>query len=217
MNEKDKITSFTSFGDHQVGERVTISDTKYNNGIFTILNKNGETYILKKNKIRTLINNIKKFFNKTMKKLSILTLFLFLTAMCPNGQNKVIHVSDGDTITVEGYEKPIRILGIDTCETRRGERLKRQAKRMGITEDEALKLGISAKEQARKILLNNCVVLQSDNKDKGRFGRYLRYIQVDEMDYQEFMLKEGLAMSYCGDKASYMYQYYNKLSKWKCK
>lgn len=151
-----------------------------------------------------------------MKKLTLLTLFLLLTAMCPANTYKVTKVSDGDTITVEGYDNAIRILGIDTPETRRGKRLQRQAKRMGITEDKALHLGLVAKAKAKKVLLNKCVELIMDHKDKGRFGRYLRYVRIDELDYQAFMLEESLAMSYCGNKSSYMYEYYNDLSKWRC-
>lgn len=152
-----------------------------------------------------------------MKYIKSITLFLLLTAMCPANTHLVTKVTDGDTITVEGFDKPIRILGIDTPEKMRGKRLRRQAKRMGITEDEALKLGLVAKQKAKKILLSRCVELILDNKDKGRFGRYLRYVYIDNLDYQAFMLKEGLAMSYCGDKTSFMYEYYNNLSKWRCK
>lgn len=151
-----------------------------------------------------------------MKKLTLIMIFILLTGMCPQGQHEVTHVTDGDTITVEGYDKPIRILGIDTNEKRRGKRLRRQAKRMGISEDEALHLGLVAKAKAKKVLLFKCVELSYDNKDKGRFGRYLRYVYVDSLDYQEFMLRERLAMSYCGDKTSDRYEYYNNLSKWKC-
>ena len=136
--------------------------------------------------------------------------------MCPEGTHLVTKVTDGDTITVQGYDNHIRILGIDAPESRRGKRLRRQAKRMGITEAEALHLGLVAKEKAKKVLLFKCVELSYDNKDKGRFGRYLRYVHIDELDYQSFMLKERLAMSYCGDKTSSRYEYYNDLSKWRC-
>jgi len=150
-----------------------------------------------------------------IKHITTLILFLFLCGMCPIGQNEVTRIIDGDTVEIDDKEN-IRILGLDTPEKTKGERLRKQAKRMGITEEEALHLGLVAKAKARKVLLNKCVTLESGRTDKGRFGRPLRYIRVDELDYSEFMLKEGLAMSYCGDKKDERYEFYNNLSKFKC-
>lgn len=146
-----------------------------------------------------------------------LTILIFLTALCPAGTHKVTRIVDGDTIEVEGYDKPIRILGIDTFESRRNKQSKKQAKRIQRSEKEVIHLGKVATAKAKKVLLNRCVELQSDYKDKGYYGRPLRYVFLPNLDYQEFMLQEGLALSYCGDKNIIMYEKYNELSKFKCR
>lgn len=149
-------------------------------------------------------------------KIITLILFLSLTAMCPPGQHKVLRVPDADTIYVSGYEKPIRILGIDAPENKHNYKIPKQAKRYGVAESEVIKLGKEAQEVASRMLLGKCVALESDYRDKGKYGRPLRYVQVGNIDYGEYMLSYGLVFSYCGDKKSSRYRRYNELSKFKC-
>ena len=152
-----------------------------------------------------------------MKKLTLIALFLFLTAMCPKGEYKVLKVQDGDTITVEGFDKPIRILGIDAPESSYNYKVMEQAERYGVSISKVLKMGEVAKQQAKNILLYKCVRLETDYRDKGKYGRPLRYVYLQEIDYQDFMLKNEMVFTYCGDKKIMMYDYYNQLSKFKCK
>jgi len=149
--------------------------------------------------------------------LLIILIFIFSTAFCPQGQVKVIEVIDGDTITVEGYDNSIRILGIDTLETKQNYKVPQQSKKYNISENEVIKKGLESKEVATRLLLNRCVELKADYRDKGKYGRYLRYVYIDGViDYQEFMLINDLAVVYCYDKEIKQYAYYNSLSKYKC-
>ncbi|MFC1659587.1 thermonuclease family protein [Pseudomonadota bacterium] len=150
-------------------------------------------------------------------KIIIILCIIFLMGMCPKGTYLVTKVYDGDTISVKGYEKSIRILGIDTFESRYNYKVTKQARRTGKTRREIVRLGKVAKAKAKKILLDKCIILESDYKEEGKYGRLLRYVFVDNLDYQTFMIQEGLALPYCSDKKIEMYKHYNSLSKHKCK
>lgn len=156
-----------------------------------------------------------------MNKIIAIFCIIFLTAFrqttfCSENTYLVTKVYDGDTILVQGFDKPIRILGIDAFESSHNYKVTKQARRIGKTRKEIVNLGRIAKTKAKEILTNKCVELDSDYLDKGKYGRYLRYVYIDKLDYQKFMLEEGLALPYCSDKKILMYEYYNSLSKYKC-
>ena len=76
---------------------------------------------------------------------------------------KVSRVIDGDTIVIineNNVKEKIRLYGIDAFETTLNDRLRKQAKRYNITNDEALTLGDEAREYLQKIFF-----LSNDNKD----------------------------------------------------
>jgi len=106
---------------------------------------------------------------------------------------KVIKVVDGDTVDMEvdlgfGVKRldRFRILELDTFETRmvRGTTLEDRNK------------GLEAKRFARKLLLDQYVVIETHKDKKGKYGRYLCSILLPTgLDYATLMKEEGYEKS----------------------
>jgi len=90
------------------------------------------------------------------------------------GEKYVTKVIDGDTIIVEGF--PVRLLGIDASE--KGEKCYKEAK-----------------HRLEELVLGKKVRLEADVQDKDRYGRYLRYVFVGDMNVNLELVKEGLAIA----------------------
>jgi endonuclease YncB( thermonuclease family) len=140
---------------------------------------------------------------------------------CGKGQHRITKVVDGDTFDIE--EGRIRLLGLDAYDSMSTRMIDKQAFRVGqylfTTPHRGYirELGKNATKFAKDTLLNKCVVLESDYRDKGRYGRLLRYVRIDGMDFGSLLLERGLANAYCGDKKIKRYNEYNELSEFKCK
>lgn len=158
---------------------------------------------------------------KIRKKLWFLLIGIFLMALmsfkftCPKGQQRITRVIDGDTFDTE--EGRIRLLGIDAYDKKSKLMIERQAIRTGYTKERVKNFGILATNYAEEMLLDKCVILESDYKGKGRYGRLLRYVSIEKEDFGSLVLKKGLGNAYCGDKKIKKYEDYNKLSDFKCK
>jgi len=147
-----------------------------------------------------------------MKKLAIIfCLFASNVLAC----EKVIKVIDGDTIETNKTGR-IRILGIDSFDKIQS-RVEKQAKRTGFSNKDILHLREVGKDFAIDTLLNKCVIVEKDYKDTDIYGRKLRYISIDGVDYSFSVIKQGLAMPYCEDKRIKNFKKYNQVSNFKCK
>lgn len=110
---------------------------------------------------------------------------------------QVLRVIDGDTIEVSlnGQKETVRLIGIDTPETAD------QRKTVQCFAEEA-------SERAGEILNGKTVILESDptqsNRDK--YGRLLRYVFLSDLNFNKFMISEGLAHEYTYQNNSYKYQ-----------
>ena len=150
-------------------------------------------------------------------KLILVTLLTLLSTnafACRNNEHFVTRVIDGDTIAVKNLGT-IRVLGIDTPDIN-SRMAKKQSIRMSLPIKEVKRQAKIATKRATELLSHKCITLTSDHRDKGRYGRYLRYITIDGKDYQKIMLKEGLANVYCGDKKARKFKEYLSISKFKC-
>ena len=162
------------------------------------------------------------FFEKTWFKIIFFTI-LFLIVLfvkadatsCPKGQQRITKVVDGDTFDVK--EGRIRLLGIDAYDKQSVRMVKKQVIRTGYKTERVKKFGILATNYAEDMLLGKCVMLKSDYKDKGRYGRLLRYVSIEGMDFGSLVLERGLGNAYCGDRKIRRYEEYNELSEFKCK
>lgn len=92
---------------------------------------------------------------------------------------RVTKIIDGDTIIVEGG-RHIRLLGIDT-------------------DEKGYPCYIPAKKRLEELILNKEVYLERDKEDKDQYGRYLRYVFIENNNTKENvnlrMVKEGLAVA----------------------
>ena len=110
----------------------------------------------------------------------------------------VIKVVDGDTVDVDidlGFgivlrDERVRIMGIDTPESRTSDKLEK-------------KFGLAAKERLKSLLGKICTLKTQINKDgedmKGKFGRILGdFVSVDGRMVTDVLVEEGHAVAYFG-------------------
>ncbi|GIW62292.1 MAG: hypothetical protein KatS3mg090_1002 [Patescibacteria group bacterium] len=92
---------------------------------------------------------------------------------------KVVEVIDGDTIVLENGEK-VRYIGIDTPElnTERGD-------------PECFAL--EAKKANERLVLGKKVKLEKDVSERDKYGRLLRYVYVEDIFVNEYLVREGYA------------------------
>ena len=110
---------------------------------------------------------------------------------------RVLRVIDGDTIKVliNNKEDTVRLIGIDAPET---------------TDPRTIVecFGKEASNKAKEILDGKTVTLESDptqgNRDK--YGRLLRYVFLDNLNFNKLMLIQGYAHEYTYQSNPYKYQ-----------
>ena len=109
--------------------------------------------------------------------IAILILFILLPRSVFAWQGKVVHVSDGDTITVlhEGLEEKIRLYGVDTPE-------KGQA------------FGQKAKDFTANMVAGRLVDVQREDTD--RYGRTVAIVSIAGKCLNEELVKAGYAWQY---------------------
>ena len=97
----------------------------------------------------------------------------------------VTKVYDGDTITVDidlGFGvclkgQKIRLLGIDTPEIRGDEREE----------------GLKSRDVLRGQIINKWVLIKTSKDKKGKYGRWLGEVWLDDLCMNEWLLTEGYA------------------------
>ncbi len=104
-------------------------------------------------------------------------------------------IVDGDTVDVTLdlgfdilYNNRIRLLGIDAPESR--------------TRDlEEKALGLAAKDRVKELCpVGSTVILRTTKDGKGKFGRILGEIFVEEQSVNKLLVEEGHAVEYFGGK-----------------
>lgn len=115
----------------------------------------------------------------------------------------VERVVDGDTFVARlgrkrEHQVKIRVLGIDTPESRKGKKVLEDAKRAGSSVEQQLSLGRQAKARAVALLESHHVVLEGPKGNKpikrDVYGRFLAYVRLkDRKDYGLVLIEEGLA------------------------
>jgi len=88
-------------------------------------------------------------------------------------------VIDGDTIEIEGGKK-VRYLGIDTPET--------------VDPRKPVQcFGIEASNANKKLVLGKRVKLEKDISETDKYGRLLRYVYVDDIFVNDYLVRNGYA------------------------
>lgn len=130
-------------------------------------------------------------------KYSVLALiFIFFIFSCSKSEHKdktqnsnlknlqeavVDHVIDGDTIVVvlNGNKEHVRLIGIDTPESRMNKRVEKQ-RNLGDAET-VIQLGQKAKEFTKSLVKpGDKVYLEFDVQPKDRYGRLLAYVYLQD-------------------------------------
>lgn len=129
-----------------------------------------------------------------MKKILAAFLIVFLTLSCKEqtGQTtlpkdlteaQVVRVVDGDTIVVniDGKEEKVRLIGIDTPESRLNSRAHLQEKELGKDAEVVVELGKKAKEFTASVLESSSkVFLEFDIQQRDKYGRLLAYVYLPD-------------------------------------
>jgi micrococcal nuclease len=89
----------------------------------------------------------------------------------------VTKVIDGDTIELETGEH-VRLIGIDTPESRKNEKAKRDSLRTQTDLDKIVKMGKEAKSILNKIVYHKKVRIEFDITQRDKYGRLLAYIYL---------------------------------------
>jgi len=113
----------------------------------------------------------------------------------------VVKVYDGDTFRCRlenGEEVKVRLIGIDTPESRRNRKAYRDAERSGRSVEEIVRLGRKASAFTRRLIPpGTTVYLETDVQVHDRYGRLLAYVYLpDGRMLNEVLLEEGYATVY---------------------
>jgi len=114
---------------------------------------------------------------------------------------KVVKVIDGDTFKCtlrSGEEINVRMIGIDTPESRVNPKLERDVSKTGLSREEIISMGKEATEFTKRLLPKGEVVyLEQDVQKTDRHGRVLAYVWLkDGRMLNEILVREGMAQVY---------------------
>lgn len=101
--------------------------------------------------------------------------------LIPKSQSvKVNYIIDGDTIIIEGGKK-VRYIGVDSSEITY---LQKDTPIYECFAKEAL-------DENKKLVLGKTVRLVKDVSDTDKYGRLLRYVYVDNIFVNDYLIKKG--------------------------
>jgi micrococcal nuclease len=114
---------------------------------------------------------------------------------------KVVRVIDGDTFTCtlkDGEEIKVRLIGVDTPESRVNPKLERDVQRSGLQREDVLRMGKIAAEFTKRLLPEGEIVyLEQDVQKTDKYGRVLAYVWLkDGRMLNEVLIREGMAKVY---------------------
>lgn len=108
----------------------------------------------------------------------------------------VTRAIDGDTIELSDGQK-VRLLGVDTPESHKNSKLKKDIKRSGQTEEEVLEAGKKSAEFTKSFSVGKEVRLELEDKHKKDcFKRTLAYVYVEGKSLNENLITSGYACAY---------------------
>ena len=136
-----------------------------------------------------------------MKILLVLLLFTFPALAQDLVKTEIIKITDGDTVKaiVNGEKIKIRLLDIDTFETRSNKRAYWQAKENNLSLGNVFKKGEYSKQELQKIISKNKDKIYLEPSKKDFFGRTLGTLYIGnnkEQSINQYMLDKGGALPY---------------------
>ncbi len=94
----------------------------------------------------------------------------------------VVRVVDGDTVVIllNGQEEKVRLIGVDTPESKNNEKARRDSSKTGESVSEIVKLGKEAAQYTKSILPKGTkVTVETDVQPRDRYGRLLAYLYLE--------------------------------------
>lgn len=133
----------------------------------------------------------------TLCTLLLTALYSHLEALQKNEYAFVSRVIDGDTIEVmvAGHQERLRLIGIDTPESRSNHRALEQANRSHNSKEAIVAMGKCAKQFTSLLLPHGqSVRLETDRRKRDKYGRLLAYIYLPSGEMaNEVILSSGYA------------------------
>ncbi len=142
--------------------------------LFLFLREINKIFIEKKEAINLSLQS-----KPTLTPISILTPTSVINENVKEELVKVIRVIDGDTIVLENG-KTVRYIGIDAPE-------------LNLKKGKPECYGLEAKKKNEELVLGKKVRLEKDVSETDKYGRLLRYVYVDDIFVNEFLVREGYA------------------------
>ncbi len=135
-----------------------------------------------------------------MKTLLILFLAVGISAHPQKHKVLIAYVIDGDTIKVffQGRKESVRLIGIDTPESRRNSRAKRIARKTGKTLKCIIQEGKLSKKYVKSLVKKgDSIYLEFDIQQRDRYRRILAYVYLSNGKMlNEEILKAGYGTPY---------------------
>lgn len=94
----------------------------------------------------------------------------------------VVRVVDGDTVVIllNGQEEKVRLIGVDTPESKNNEKARRDSSKTGESVSEIVNLGKEAAQYTKSILPKGTkVTVETDVQPRDRYGRLLAYLYLE--------------------------------------
>lgn len=129
-----------------------------------------------------------------MKKVLLFAL-LFCFSVFANAADfvKCIKVIDGDTIKISTGEN-VRLIGVDTPESRRNKKLYRDADRSKEDVDAIISIGKESAKFTTGLVLGKSVRLEFDVQKMDKYGRLLAYVYLEDGTFvNAALVKQGYA------------------------
>lgn len=127
---------------------------------------------------------------------SIFLLFFLTTSLVAEETVKVLYWIDGDTVKVlyNGEKVSLRLIGVDTPESRRNKRLYKQQKRSTTDIDTIIAMGKISKKYVESLIPRGSIVkIEFDVSKYDRYNRLLAYIYTPEgVMVNDLIIKVGL-------------------------
>ncbi len=109
----------------------------------------------------------------------------------------VERITDGDTFSVifNGRKEKIRLIGIDTPESRRNNRSEKQGNEENLDQETIIAMGKEAKKFISSLIKKgDRVKLEFDAQERDRYGRFLCYVYLEDgRMLNEVIISEGYA------------------------
>ena len=134
----------------------------------------------------------------------LITLFISSLANAHAQQTTTVtRIIDGDTLKVLywGKEESIRLIGIDTPESRVNKKTKKDAKRSGQDIKTIIEMGKRATEYVESLVKSgNLITIEFDVQERDKYGRLLADVYEGEsnISISDELVKNRLAVKYDG-------------------